>query len=402
MENIPKITCPECGAEFKLTDSLEKDIQEHIQKDFEEKYQVKLEKLSQKEKVLEKERESISEKVQKQLKEEEKKLKEQLKKDIVDESIEENKVLKEDLKKTRENLKEIKIIELENEKLKSKLENQATEIEVKLRKELSKDSDRIVQNKIKKIEIEKKEMEEAYKQQINSMKKDIEVLQSKSEQKSPKIQGEVQELLIQRILEEQFPNDEFEEVKSGKIGSDIIQTIIHNGKKEGVIAWESKKTKNWSNDWIDKFKKDIEEAKADLGILISKALPKDIEGIGIKDDIWIADFSLLIPVAYLLRNSLIEIMRSRRAANIQDEQLNVLYNYIISKEFVSKIQNIVKSFQSMKEDLDKEKTAMEKNWSKREKQIEMVIKNTAKLYGELQGQLGNKLPEVKSLELSEE
>jgi hypothetical protein len=402
MDNVLKITCPECGAEFELTKSLEKDIKQHLEEEIQKKYKKRFDELEQMKEDVDKEKKQIAKEIENGIKQEKEKLKKQIKEELVNEAVEENKLLKEDLKKIRKDLKEAKSTELEVEKLKDKLDKQGIELETKIRKELKKEKKEREEELKRKYEGQLKEKEIANKRQIESMKKTIEELKKKADQKSSKIQGEVQELILQNILEEMFPDDSFKEVKSGKTGSDIIQTVIYKGKKIGKIAIESKKTENWSNKWIKKLKKDIEDSKSDIGILVTQAMPKDIDTIGTIDNIWVADFNFVKPIAYTIRTSLIEIKRTQKAANIKDEHLEVLYQYIISNSFVSKIQNIVKSFQSMKTDLEKEKSSMEKIWAKREQEINNVIKNTARLYGDLQGQLDNKLPEVTALQMIEE
>lgn len=68
----------------------------------------------------------------------------------------------------------------------------------------------------------------------------------------------------------------------------------------------------------------------------------------------------------------------------KDEKMEVLYGYLTSPDFRDKIQNIVEAFQVLKDELDKEKRAMERLWAQREKQLERVMKNTAGMYGDMQ------------------
>jgi len=402
MDNIPKITCPECGAEFELTKSLEKNIEQHLEDEMQKKYKKRFDEMEQMKKDVEQAKKKIPKEIESRIEQEKKKLKKQMEEELINEAVEENKLLKKNLQEIRKDLKEAKSAELEVEKLKDKLANQGIELETKIRKNLKKEKEELEEKLKKSYEERLKEKDIADKQQIESMRKTIEELKKKADQKSSKIQGEVQELLIKNILEETFSDDIIEEVKSGNKGSDIIQTVTYKGKKIGKIAIESKKTENWSNNWIKKLKKDVEDSKSDIGILVTQAMPKDIDTIGTIDNIWVADFNFLRPIVYTIRKSLIEIKITQKTANIKDKQLEVLYKYIVSNSFVSKIQNIVKSFQSMKTDLEKEKSSMERIWAKREQEINNVIKNTARLYGDLQGQLDNKLPEVTALEMIEE
>lgn len=392
---MPKIICPKCGEQFEMTSAIEKDIRENITKQFEEKYK-------EKEIKIEEKRRNIVEEINSRLLKERKEIKETARKELVDESIEENKLLKNQLNNAKEQIKNVKKAELEVEKLKDQLRLQETEIETKLRKEISKENAKIMQLEKEQYQLKIKEIEAANKQQMDSMKKTIEELKSKSEQKSPKIQGEVQENLMQVLLEEMFPEDEIKAIKPGKKGFDIIHSIMIGKKLSGKIAWESKKTKQWSNGWIEKMKDDIKDYNADIGVIVTIAMPSKIDKIGMIDNVWIVDFDSFQSVAQILRNSLIEIKRAQLSSSVKDDQLKVLYKYIVSNDFVSKIQNIVRSFKIMEQELYNEKKAMNTIWAKREKQMESVVTNIAMIYGELQGQLDNKLPEVKALKLIEE
>ncbi|MBU3911351.1 MAG: DUF2130 domain-containing protein, partial [Candidatus Omnitrophica bacterium] len=165
------------------------------------------------------------------------------------------------------------------------------------------------------------------------------------------------------------------------------------------IIWESKRTKGWSDGWIDKLKDDQREIKADIAVLMSIVLPKEINGFTQFKGVWVTSYPLAIAVAGALRVNLIEVASAKQAAVGKAEKMEAIYNYLSGTEFKQKVEAIVEAFVTMNTDLAKEKIAMEKLWSKREQQIKKVITSTARMYGDMQGIIGASLPEIESLEL---
>ena len=53
----------------------------------------------------------------------------------------------------------------------------------------------------------------------------------------------------------------------------------------------------------------------------------------------------------------------------------------------------------MEEDLLTEQRSMERIWKKRETQIKRMQVNSSRMFGELQGVMGNALPDIKTLKL---
>jgi len=235
--------------------------------------------------------------------------------------------------------------------------------------------------------------------QLADMRAQIEDLRRKAEQGSQQTQGEVLELELEQMLRSHFPADSIEPVAKGVRGADLVQRVASpSGKPCGTILWESKRTKAWSDGWIEKLKDDLRDAKADLGIIVSTALPKDAKRIDLVEGIWVCDFQSCLGLATALRVHLIQLAQARAALTGKGEKMELLYQYLSGPQFRQRIEAIVESFQAMKEDLDAEKRAMDKIWSKREKQIQRVLHGTAGMYGDLQG-LGAALPQNKLLEL---
>jgi hypothetical protein len=166
-----------------------------------------------------------------------------------------------------------------------------------------------------------------------------------------------------------------------------------------LLTWESKNTKAWSDSWLGKLKDDQRVMKAEIAVLASMVLPKGVAHFANIDGVWVTDFSTVIGVASALRVNLIQIAMIRIAAEGKSEKMEMLYSYLSGTEFRQKVEAIVESFVSMKEDLEREKRAMETTWSKRDKQIQKVIQNVARMYGDMQGIIGATLPKIEHLEL---
>jgi hypothetical protein len=212
----------------------------------------------------------------------------------------------------------------------------------------------------------------------------------------------VLELDLESLLRVQFPIDEIQPVPKGIKGADIAQKV-HNrsGHYCGTILWELKHTKAWNDGWLSKLKDDQREVKAEIAVLVTETLPKGIESFGHIEGVWVTSSVLSIALASVLRTSLIELAQHKLSSIGKSEKMEVLYNYLSGPEFRQRIEAIVESFKSMKEDLDQEKRAMTKMWAKREKQIERIVNNTVGMYGDMQGIIGASLPQIKSLELTD-
>ncbi|MBI3766380.1 MAG: DUF2130 domain-containing protein [Ignavibacteriales bacterium] len=281
--------------------------------------------------------------------------------------------------------------ELEEREQNLKLENERT---------LDQERKKIRENAEKKVaeEYHMRELEK-YKQ-LNDLRRQIEEWKRKAELTSQQVQGEVQEIELETVLAQQFKMDTIEPVAKGVRGADIIQRVHdENGRLCGSIIWESKRTKNWGGDWVQKLKDDQRNAKAEIAVIVSSALPKEVNGFGKYEGVWVTDFPTAIGLATALRLNLIDVAHASNALQGKNDKMELIYKYLLGTAFKQRVEAIVESFVSMKADLDAEKRSMEKIWAKRESQIERVIKNTAGMYGDLQGIIGSALPEVKILEL---
>jgi hypothetical protein len=235
---------------------------------------------------------------------------------------------------------------------------------------------------------------------IEQMQRQITELKESSEQSRAGLIGEAQEREIEDILKERFRSDQVEPIKAGIRGADVLQTVIsRRGECSGKILWESKRARNWSGSWIPKLKEDQAAAGADIAVLVCSALPPDVAHMELVDGVWVAGFPCVVAIASALREGLIGVAQARSIDANRNESLSQIYDYLTSNEFARRMRAIIEAFVQMKEDLDSERRAMERIWTKRGKQIDAAALNTAGVYGDLEGIIGAALPAIETLEL---
>ena len=409
----PTVVCPQCKSEIKLTESLAAPLLESIRRDYELRLTQKDADVAKREKILherevtlQKARENIDDEVNHKLQqerlriatEEQKKAKlalahdlEQRNKEITD--------LQEVLRERDTKLAAAQKAQAEVLRRQRELEDARRELELTIEKRVLENLE-AARNKARKEAEDELKLKVLEKEQtISSMQKQIEELKRKAEQGSQQLQGEVQELELEQMLSTKFPRDAILPVPKGEFGGDVLQRVMGpTGQTCGMILWESKRTKNWSDGWLAKLREDQRTAKADVAVLISQVLPRDMETFGFVDGVWVAHPRVALPVAISLRQTLIEVASVRQASEGQQTKMEMVYQYLIGSRFRQRIQAIVEAFSSMRDDLDREKKAITKQWAKREEQIDRVMQATVGMYGDLQGIAGKTLQEIEGLE----
>ncbi|MBV9672766.1 MAG: DUF2130 domain-containing protein, partial [Verrucomicrobia bacterium] len=229
----------------------------------------------------------------------------------------------------------------------------------------------------------------------------VEELKRRMEQGSQQSQGEALELTLELELLSMFPADRIVAIAKGINGADILQTIVMSeGRTCGSITWETKNAQNWSTKWIDKLRKDMIANKSEFGVLVTTALPEEIRHLGQIEGIWVCDMSVWKAVAAALRRQILNLAFVRASVEGQERKMNILYQYLTGPQFRERVNAIVQTFVAMQEQLGREKRAMTKQWSVREKQIDLVLDGLSGMYGDLQGIIGEaSLPEISPFQL---
>jgi hypothetical protein len=409
----PTVVCPQCKSEIKLTESLAAPLLESIRRDYEKRLTQKDADIAKREKTLHereaslhKQKESLDDQVAQKVQQEQIRIAaEEAKKakltlgDELDRKVKEINDLQEILKQRDAKLADAQKAQAELIRKQRELDDARRELDLTVEKRVHADLNAAREKARKEVEEELKLKVLEKEQTIASMQQQIENLKRRAEQGSQQLQGEVQELQIESLLSARFPRDTIQPVPKGEFGGDILHRVMGPlGQPCGTILWETKRTKNWSDGWLSKLREDQRAAKAEVAVILSQVLPKDVETFGLVDQVWIAHPKVALPVAIALRQTLIEITGARQASEGQQTKMEMVYRYLTGPRFRQRVQAIVEAFSSMREDLDRERKAITKQWAKREEQIDRVMQATVGMYGDLQGIAGKTLQEIEGLE----
>jgi hypothetical protein len=276
------------------------------------------------------------------------------------------------------------------------LKTKEQELELEMQRRMLAERERIEEDVKKNVEEKNKvnitEFEMKLKErdkQLEDQKRMIEEMKRKSEQGSMQLQGEVQELALEDLLRSTFPFDVVSEVGKGKRGADCILTVRNGyGQECGKIIFESKRTKDFGTDWIEKLKVDMRTTGSDLAVLVTQATPKDMDSFGEREGVWICNFREVRAVVAVLRDLILKVYNAKKSQDNKGDKMTLLYNYLISTEFSEQWTAIREGFMSMRISIQRERDQMEKLWKAREKQLEKVLLSTAHIKGSIEGIAG--------------
>ncbi len=411
MSTESHIKCPNCGTDINVNNILSHQLEEEIRQKYQaqlteekQKYQKEKDALNNEKEEFEKQKKQdkalFEERLEKQLKEERIAIESKLKTKLSEEQADQFKLLQEELNQKSEQVKELNRTKAEIERLKREKEEAKelaeAEAQKKLNEQLSTEKEKIRKSEEEKNELKMRDLQK----QLDDQKRLTEEMKRKQEQGSMQLQGEVQELAIEEWLQTQFPLDSIEEIKKGARGGDCIQTVNTFAQQNcGKIYYESKRTKDFQGSWIEKFKADMREKAADIGVLVTEAMPSDMERMGLRDGVWVCSYEEFKGLCGVLRESIIQVSTALGSQVNKGDKMQLLYDYLTSNSFRMQVEAIVEGFSSMKSALESEKRAMQRIWKEREKQIDKVINNTIDMHASIRGIAGNAIQAVKALEL---
>ncbi len=446
-KNTAFVKCPNCSNEFSAESAIENDVREKLQKEFrakltqhETEIQKRLSEIEKEKQTVEKWKAEQSDMIKKKLEDERIKLKDALRKEAADEYGTQLKTLQNENEEKNSKLKILQQKEFEFSQKEKELKERSETMEMEMQKKLNEREEEIklkaeafatqkaeVQLKQKESEFKRKQEqldieiarkvsdatervreEEKMKlaeiqKQMEDQKSMIEEMRKKSEQGSMQLQGEVQELELESLLKSAFVFDKIEEVGKGIKGADCVQLVnTELGQLCGKIIYESKRTKAFSNEWLSKLKEDMRNTKADIAVIVTEALPKELNRFGMLDGVWVCTFAEVKSLAMVLRDSLIRINTAMQSQENKGDKMHMLYDYLTGNEFHQRMQAIVESFNTLQDDLNKERKSMMLTWEKRSKQLDKVMMNTIAMYGSVKGIAGGAVKEIKGLEAPHE
>ncbi|GAA7315880.1 DUF2130 domain-containing protein [Helicobacter pylori] len=414
--------CPKCQEPIDVNEALYKQIEQENQnkflaqqKEFEKEVNEKraqylsdFKNLEQKEEALkerEKEQKAKFDEAVKQasalaLQDERAKIIEEARKNAFLEQQKGLELLQKELDEKSKQVQELHQKEAEIERLKRENNEAESRLKAENEKKLNEKLD-LEREKIEKALHEKNELKfKQQEEQLEMLRNELKNAQRKAELSSQQFQGEVQELAIEEFLRQKFPLDCIEEIKKGQRGGDCIQ-VVHTREFQdcGKIYYESKRTKEFQKAWVEKLKSDMREIGADVGVIVSEALPKEMERMGLFEGVWVCSFEEFKALSAVLREGVIQVGLAKKSQENKGDKMNLLYHYLTSSEFSMQVNAIIEGFEQLRADLESEKRAMNRIWKSREKQMEKVFEGTINMYGSIKGIVGNAIGPVKALEL---
>ena len=409
-----RIECPNCGQDIDVNEILYHKLDDDLKKKYNDKLAQETHKLEEQQAEISQKLSAIKEQeaaIQKQiaeginakLGEEREQIIEQEKAKAVKEQAESIKLLQKDLDEQAVKVQELNKTKAEFAKLQREKDQLKTSLEAENEQKLNKLLDQ-ERDKIHKVEAEKNALKVSEKDHvIQQLHEQLKEAQRKAEQGSSQIQGEVQELAIEEWLGQQFPLDTIDEIKKGATGGDCLQIVnTRQNQNCGSIYYESKRTKAFQPSWIEKFKNDIRDKNADIGVLVTQTMPQDMHRLGQREGVWICTFEEFKGLCQVLRQSIILIDEAAASQENKGDKMEMLYTFLTSNEFRLQVEGIVEGFTQMQTDLESEKRSLQGHWKKREKQIEKVLNNTIHMHSSIKGIAGAAIQSVPLLELSEE
>lgn len=411
MSTNEQINCPNCGTNIDVTNIISHQLEAELQAKFQAQLNTERSKMNELEAKLREEKMAFEEKkkrenelfherLEKSMMEERIKLEEKLKIKITEEQLAQFDALQKELNEKSAQVSELNKTKAEVERLKREKEEAQSIAQLAAETKMN-EMLQIEKEKIKKLVEDSNEMRiRDLQKKLEDQKNLTEEMIRKQEQGSMQLQGEVQELAIEEWLANQFPLDTIEEIKKGARGGDCIQ-IVHTRSEQncGKIYYESKRTKDFQAGWIAKFKADMREKGADVGVLVTEAMPSDLDRMGLKDGVYVCTYEEFKGLSGVLRETVIQVHAALGSQVNRGDKMHMLYDFLTSASFRMQVEAIVEGFTSMKDGLESEKRSMQRIWKEREKQIEKVIINTIDMHASIRGIAGNAIQSVKALEL---
>jgi hypothetical protein len=411
------IKCPKCSTVFDVEHVLSTDVEQKLKLQYEEQFRQSLEQVNQDKKKLQddqrlfeekkkKENELFQQRLQQEKVKMESELQQQLRTSIAGDFENELNQLRNNQKESEEKLKTARAREMDFLKKEQDLNTREAELNLQVQRRMIEERGLLLQQ-IRKEEAERNGLKETeyllkvkeLEKQLEDQRKLAEEMKRRAEQGSMQLQGEAQELMLEEMLKDHFPFDVISEVGKGVEGADCIQTVRNKmGLECGKIIFESKRTKSFSNAWIEKLKSDLRSQQADVAILVTQSYPKDMTCFGERDGVWICSFGEVLALTNALRHTILRVSDTRRSEENKGEKMNMLYHFLTGNEFRQQIETIVEGFISLKHSITKEKVQMEKIWKEREKQLEKVLLSTSGMYGSIKGIAGASIGSIPLLD----
>jgi hypothetical protein len=391
------ITCPSCSHDIHLEDALAQRIETSLQAELATRAQA----LEQRERSLEQAQARQEQQLTEQLRTREAELRTTLRRQLETEQRQLEQEREQELTAKTERINELLRNEADLRRQKRELETSRAALALDVENRVAEQLSVLERNAREKARAEAEMTIQEKQLLIDQLRGQVTDMNRKMEQGSMQVQGEAQEIALEQLLRQTHPHDQFEEVRKGELGADLMQRVRNEfGKDCGLILYESKRTKAFSEDWIAKLKGDIQQRRADMGVIVTQTLPRGVTQFELRENnIYICTFGEVRALSYCLRAALMKVDEVRVVQANQGDKSRMLYDYLMGQEFKNQLQLIHATFQRMHGTLAKEKQSALRRFKQREKELETVLDTFAEVVGSLNGIAGHTLTEFADFEL---
>ncbi len=396
-----EVKCPGCGYSFPIEEVMAEEYKKDLQLKMKVFKQQKEDEMRKKEQDFNarqlEQQQQFDQRLTLEKKQLQLSLEENLRKTIAEDFENQMRMLHSSAKETEEKLKLSRQKEFEFLQKEKGLKQREEEMEIEMQRKMQQERD-VIAEQVRKQETDKHTIKDTENQmrlkelemQLEAQKKLADEMKRKAEQGSMQLQGEAQELVLEELLRNHFPFDMIGEVGKGVRGADCIQTVRNQfGQECGSIIYESKRTKDFGGDWVEKLKKDMRSTGADIAVIVTQCYPKEMDCFGEKDGVWICSFDEVKALAYVLRDFVIKMSAVMRSQDNKGDKMHLLYDFLTSNEFSEQWKAIREGFMSMRMSILRERDNMEKMWKSREKQLDKVLLSASHIKGSIEGIAGN-------------
>ncbi len=409
-----KIRCPKCDTNLNVDELLINQFAQSVREDLEAELQSREDKVNEEKRhnielqlQLHQEKEDVNQLVQQrvkaQLESREESIRESIRKEIQEEKSKQLEELENELQAKSAQLIEHNHLKSKIARLGREFEEREAAIHLKMETELSERLQSARTSMKEELQMESflklKEKETI----IEQLKSKLDDARQKASQGSMQALGEAQELVLEDLLRETHPIDEITEIKKGVNGADCIQTVrTKTGITAGQIIYESKRTKNWSNSYVKTLRQNNLVSKADLMVIVTKTMPKDVSGkYALIDGVWITTMTNVRDLSLLLRYGLLKTYAVTVTQSNQKEKMSMLYGYLTSESFKATFESILDGFRQLQESHIDEQLKMQLLWKRRAKNLEQVLASTVDFYGSIKSIGGETIGEIPMLEIKQ-
>ena len=236
-----------------------------------------------------------------------------------------------------------------------------------------------------------KQTKELYRAQntINSTRKQMTTLQQqglKQQEKilnlekqlkdttTPQIEGLLYEDQLLAALKKDFPHDKF--THTGK-GGDILQEIMLDKELCGLLVFECKKVSHWQSKHVEQAYEAKVKRQADFAVLVTNAAKKGSGGFFIEKGVIVVGPGGVLAIAGILREQVIKIARLKLTKSQKQEAVEQTMKYLQGAEFKNSLELVIKKTIEMYGDLKDECKDHIKIWKKRHNTLKSVYQHTA-------------------------